>query len=364
LLASRVAQALEGRVTCESVWSELDELGFTGVDGLTPTAVRCAQQGSPDALVSYVLVPWQFLQGPSPASDTLALGPQLICVTEDALVYRPVPARAPRGDEAGVIARIEKAVDRALHVAELQQPVPEKLAAPVPEGLALISTVSRRHYVTLVAALPGSRVPQDDALRRVAPDRMIQLILTPDRGAPRTRWIAPSARESSSRKTGATTSTTSDSEPFRLSDAPYTPKTSPDTVLDYRARLAGVLETLPRASLDDLPALIRALDVQQRRARVDPGTWERGNVILGAAPRQYVPSDAALLESELGERIRSVLTAASAEEVRAVLTRAGNCATQIRYRFIGIRHVDVMGSGRFWYADERIERTVHLGAGR
>jgi hypothetical protein len=364
LVVEQVARALPGRAESDTAWSNLDALGLRARPGARPVAVRWRKPGSEATLVSYWFVPWQPLRAKAERLDVPMLGPQLLTVTELALVFGPVREGSAVGNEAGLARAIEQAVETALGVAAHQKELPTDFAAPVPESLRLLDCKSYAHYVTLTVAVPGSGLPQDAALQRIAPDRMIRVILTPDIGPRTTRWLAPveQAAESAPADPHAvpTSNPPRSQAPAGLEDAPYAPKTSPDTLLDYRPSLAERLRKLPDASLASLPALLGALAEQRRQAGRDPGRWEEGNPILGADPRQYVPSDAALLESEIGERIRRVAAGSSADPIRAVIAGAGLRRAPVEYHFIGIRHTDVMGSGRFFYAEERVERSVVL----
>jgi hypothetical protein len=199
----------------------------------------------------------------------------------------------------------------------------------------------RRHHVTLQVALPGSRLPSPEALQKIAPDKMIELHLVPDRGPATTRWHAP-PRTLQGTPSGAER---------RFAD--YAPKTSADTLLDYRGDLKARLDSLPPARLDSLPALLNALRWQKNLARRHPGRTEKGNPILGADEEQYVPSDEELLESEIGRRIAAVLKGADPADLK----KAG-IKGKISYRHIDFRHVDVMGSGRFFYTSA--PRTVTI----
>jgi hypothetical protein len=136
----------------------------------------------------------------------------------------------------------------------------------------------------------------------------------------------------------------------------YRPKTSADTVLDYRPQISARLEKLPEASLGNLPGLIGLLEDYRKKSRRNPGKTEEGNVILGADPQEYVPSDEELIQSEIGERIRKVVQAASP----AALKKAKLTARQVEYGAITYRHVDVMGSGRFFYASSPTKTIISL----
>jgi hypothetical protein len=132
--------------------------------------------------------------------------------------------------------------------------------------------------------------------------------------------------------------------------AGYEPKLSPDRVLDYRPMLGLEIDALPEARLEDLPALADALDVLIAAARDRAGDWEDGNLALGADLREYVPSDEELLAAELGQRIIALLDGADAEAVARIWSEAGRAGYRAAFPTFEFRHVDVMGSGRFFYA--------------
>ena len=140
----------------------------------------------------------------------------------------------------------------------------------------------------------------------------------------------------------------------------YQPKTSPDTLSDYRSSINGALSRLPPADLASLPALIDALQRAQRRALTSPGTWRDGNPGLGGEAREYVPSDEELIEAALGLRVADVIASTSAVERRERLSAGGVKLEVLRYHVIHVHHSDVMGSGRFFYASEPLEVVLAL----
>ncbi|MBN1610020.1 MAG: hypothetical protein JW940_25565 [Polyangiaceae bacterium] len=194
LVVEQVARALPGRTESNTECSELDALGLSAHPGARPVVVRWRKPGSKAAVVSYWFVPWQPLQAEE-RRDAPTLGPQLLTVTELALVFGPV---WEGNDEAALTRAIEQAVETALNVAALEKELPPDFAVPLPESLRLLDCKSFAHYVTLAVAVPGSRMPPDAALQRIAPDRMIRVILTPDIGPRTTRWLAPVGRAAES----------------------------------------------------------------------------------------------------------------------------------------------------------------------
>jgi hypothetical protein len=124
----------------------------------------------------------------------------------------------------------------------------------------------------------------------------------------------------------------------------YQPKTTPDTVADFRSSVMGDISALP----SEPAALAQAFIDWNGRAASNPGAFEDGAIMLGADEKQYVPSDAELVAHAAGDRLVAALASADAvakEAAEAVL------ATGSRdYKRFDFRHSDVMGSGRYFYA--------------
>ncbi len=100
---------------------------------------------------------------------------------------------------------------------------------------------------------------------------------------------------------------------------------------------------------------------QKERARATSGAWSDGNMILGADRREYEPSDEELLEGEIGSRLARAAAAAGAAKFEAAAKAAGLGPGELTYRTFEFRHVDVMGSGRFFYASAPAEKRLTVG---
>jgi hypothetical protein len=132
----------------------------------------------------------------------------------------------------------------------------------------------------------------------------------------------------------------------RASFPDYQPKTTPDTVVDFRPGVSGDIGALP----GDAAGLAQAFVEWKAKATASPGAFEPGAQQLGADAEEYVPSDAELVAAEAGKRLAGLLSggdAATREVVDAVL---GPDPAARSYKRFDFRHVDVLGSGRFFYA--------------
>ena len=131
----------------------------------------------------------------------------------------------------------------------------------------------------------------------------------------------------------------------------YVPKRTPDTVIDFRPELSQEIYHLPAATTENFPTLLRLFIDYQQRATNNPGHWIDGNVILGAKPREYQPSSEELLISEIGDRLRTILHTSPEEQIQKLLKKERISIYKIEYTRFTFTHVDVMGSGRFFYVD-------------
>ncbi len=130
----------------------------------------------------------------------------------------------------------------------------------------------------------------------------------------------------------------------------YRPKLTRDSLSDYRPSLAPKIASLTPATLAGLAGLVRVLEGYRAAARQNPGSWQNGHIYLGGNSREYRPSDAELMAFAAGSRIEQVLNGADAGNLKHTLSEAGLTGKTIEFPRFEFRHVDVMGSGRFFYA--------------
>ena len=290
------------------------------------------------------------------------------------------------------------------------QGIDESARLKIPEGVQTISVQSYPHYLDIQVAVPGSRLPSEMEWSESVQDKMIWLHLIPDRGEIKTSWIQarekpdscyasledslirlfkdtiqrtlqePNSRTDIYNQAGKTlrnlfcTSKSDVNDLFlkydnrlirwlRVHDAnsgssgietlfpDYEPKTSLDTALDYMPSLVQDFETIPGAKTGHIVKLIRLFAEWEKKAHCHPGTWEEGNVILGAREKEYRPSLEELVLAEIGERIQLILEGEQQEQARELI-RSSKIATSIVYfKMFTFTHVDVMGSGRFFYVE-------------
>ncbi|MEX2716704.1 MAG: hypothetical protein Q6353_014760 [Candidatus Sigynarchaeum springense] len=148
----------------------------------------------------------------------------------------------------------------------------------------------------------------------------------------------------------------------------YQPKRTPDTIHDYIGTWTcksgknpdDVLGKIPEATLDNLAAMVDLLAKYQEAAAKDPGKTVPGNVILGADPEEYVPSEAELVVSELGQAIASIVKKSKPGTIAERLKAAKTKSKAITFVPVLFTHVDVMGSGRFFYARKGTRVTIAI----
>jgi len=136
----------------------------------------------------------------------------------------------------------------------------------------------------------------------------------------------------------------------------YQPKTTADTVTDYRPGVAGDINGLP--PVGNPSALAQAFVDWKARAAAAPGAFEEGQVQLGANQQQYNPSDAELAAAEAGDRLSAALVGADDATKVSVSAVLGPDPAARNYKRFDYRHSDVMGSGRYFYASPPKDATI------
>ncbi|MHA1534686.1 MAG: hypothetical protein ACTSP8_08170 [Promethearchaeota archaeon] len=144
----------------------------------------------------------------------------------------------------------------------------------------------------------------------------------------------------------------------------YQPKISPDTLEDYLRKPSNVYKILGEIgepSINNLKTIITYFLKYNNAAENNPGGTRKGNVAIGADVDQYYPSEDELLVSELGKLIIQVTEIYSKQQMRTLKLKHQIKSQLINYHEITFRHVDVMGSGRFFYAEKAtIETKIEL----
>jgi len=138
----------------------------------------------------------------------------------------------------------------------------------------------------------------------------------------------------------------------------YEPKLTPDTIEDYLREPSKVYEILGEVgtpSSGNLKNMVKYFKKYVKKAIKSPGEYRKGNIAIGADFSQFYPSDEELITSQLGKMIEEIVNSHSREEFEKVKEQEGIKSQKIEFNEIYFRHVDVMGSGRFFYAEKRPE---------
>lgn len=355
-------------------------------------------------LVEYDIIPWtDFLINQNENNSVaLSLTKDLIVVTEYAVIYKTHQTAASSAEELNGIETFDNMLKAIMNVEALNKLQAEELS--IPEDVQIISAKVYNYYVELEMAIPGSQLPEKDEWRKVCNDRMLHLHLVPDIGDIKTSWIKTetdimnvyykSVEDSllaifnnaideaitypNNRNEIYEKSKIAIREQFNSANSyvnflydryeqrlhkwllldfneqpyptekkifgDYEPKRTPDTLLDYAPELAEIFSKLPPANKENLTDLIFLFEQFKLEADQNPGTWEDGNIVLGANPKEYKPSNEELILNEIGNRIKSI--------VDKNIDQTDEEHKTLHYKNFTVTHVDVMGSGRFFYIEQ------------
>lgn len=139
----------------------------------------------------------------------------------------------------------------------------------------------------------------------------------------------------------------------------YEPKMTPDTIYDYPKtpkEVIDILSEIGTPTLDKLAEILTLFKKYKKEAKKNPGQYIQGNIALGAAEKEFIPSKGELLVSELGKMIRSILQQHSKKEISQWKKKEKISSQKITFTEITFTHSDVMGSGRFFYAEKKPEK--------
>lgn len=151
----------------------------------------------------------------------------------------------------------------------------------------------------------------------------------------------------------------------------YEPKRTPDTIFDFGlppdSKIIKIFNKLdvnrsglfPTMELKSLKTAINLFHKYVEEAEKNLGEFREGNPILGAPEEEYIPSEAALIVSELGKLIQNLMFNAPRKDWDDYVKKNGLENQELIYHEIEFDHMDVMGSGRFFYA-HRVEERYRL----
>lgn len=139
----------------------------------------------------------------------------------------------------------------------------------------------------------------------------------------------------------------------------YEPKITSDTIEDYLrgpSKVYDILAEVGEVSSRNLKRIVKYFKKYVKKAIIKPGGSRKGNIAIGADFNQYYPSEEELLASELGKMVEKIVNSHSREDFEKVKEQEGIKSQKIEFNEIYFRHVDVMGSGRYFYAEKRPEK--------
>lgn len=369
----------------------------------------------------YNCIPWTDFTIPAGRADgsDLVIGDSFITVSEYCIVYQSFPPRALTKAEKEDAEAFDGELKRIINYPADHHLQEEELNIPL--EAREISHEVYRYFVDLQVAVPGSRLPEYGEWKNICTDRMLHLRLVPDMGRIEELWIKTGTdpaeafdkkkrdgevrrifsgalekaladpdsleavqeewgrrlselQESTERlkerlmrwlavDTGETITPEGPSSVFPSKDnifGDYEPKETEDTAQDYMPGIGEELARLPPSAPENLYVMLRLFVTYKERALRDPGEWTEGNLLLGARPKEYVPSRAELLCAELGDRIRQVVGSLSPETAAGIFAKEDMGISNLEYTRFSFTHADVMGSGRFFYVENMEKINIPL----
>lgn len=410
-LALQLFHKAEGSNITEIIteWDNTDRIGMYAPAGKQALYITLASAGSKKELCTYILIPWQELYDKTNDTSFAALSMlyEFITVNEFAIVYRYQPPSIPE-DFRGMVKKFTQYAGTLFAASDGNKILNEQQGISTPDSVRIIQLREYPFYTVQEVAVPGSAAVNPDVKEPLIPGKMTRQILVPDQGPVKSSWIvngSPSLETCAIKKDIGFRKIFTDNLKMCLADpsqkdnlydlakdeiiaassdcndsgatelrmttilkrclnkkesrnyisaeelfADYQPKTTPDVATDYMYELVSEFRIVPPADTSNAEDLLGLFKIYYKAAKRNPGKWEDGNMILGAKPKEYIPTKEELVLDEIGERIRKVAESCKpqtlAEKTKVKMPK------KIKYRHFTFTHSDVMGSGRFFYVDK------------
>ncbi|MCF8239966.1 MAG: WG repeat-containing protein, partial [Melioribacteraceae bacterium] len=372
------------------------------------------------SLIHYTVIPWQNVREykiGNELQDPIMMQ-NILTVTDYAIILYSEDAAVNNDEDKELVSRFHEAFKKVINFEENQNEVDE-LSIELPNTVQVISLKEYQNYINLEFAEPGSDMSFINEIGNLSDRKMIYLTITPEIGPVKRMWVKPDnpfidtyylsveknlldlfksaihksitdidkrveifhgAIEKLRELFNAANSYVNllfERYENRLSDwlfcsesqainypgdknifTDYQPKKTPDTIIDFMPQLSEEFEQLPSSDLNNLIPLINLFIKYEKLAETNPGEWYEGNIILGAKEREYLPSKEELILSEIGNRINQITQINNSFTIKQMIKSANISLDRLNYKEYTVIHYDVMGSGRFFYIEEIINKIV------
>ncbi len=396
-------------------WISLKDLSLESNEADSALLIKLKLKGNYPQEVSktIVLVPRVEIY-PKIDENSISILPSLYTVTKDAVVFQYIESDTVEKtlQETGIFDSLD-----TLFQFKLNQTAEENPKNKIPEGYQTIKFNSYPNYVDINIAKPGSKPVDLKEISDAFPGKMIHVTVTPDMGKVMSYWVKGKTDPNNdvnliqSKISGALERCKENSNEENRKNAyidanneidgvlnkylasydadkeyyqdllkryllirgkvviyptmegvfgDYQPKLTPDSATDYMPSIAETLDSLPSATEENIVVLAQEFIKYQKLVSKNPGEWIEGNVILGAKPKEYKATKDELILNEIGNRMNEVLKNTDYKILQKQLKDAGIKQDKFEYTNFTFIHMDVMGSGRFFYVENMEKKCLTI----
>ncbi len=329
-----------------------------------------------------------------------------LTVNEFAVIYEEAIQEPDLPKSKTLLPYVNK-VQQILGVEQNNKPTEKHDNYTTPDGIQVIQSQVFPQYVELQVAKTGSASIDYASIKKLFPHKMILLSVIPDTGKVRQVWLSngdtdfpPAFFKIQDQVTKQLTAFLTEDKPVTsnrihelkqqikefmeqnhafnqetydfldtfidrilLWEEPktfsgYQPKQTPDKVADFMPQLANRVNQLPVAEPDNLGELTILFKKYRKTAKKNQGRWVEGNIVLGAKPKEYQPTEDELMFGEIGSRLVTILNKVDKNEWPNLWKQQKLKNKKLAFTRFSFIHYDVMGSGRFFYVDTMKKVTV------
>ncbi|NQU88778.1 MAG: hypothetical protein HQ541_23795 [Mariniphaga sp.] len=367
-------------------------------DNILVVDIRLKEGSMP--LKKLILIPWKDVYYSQNKNNPIGAQLSVFTITREVMVFE-IPQSGYEQNSAS--SALQKSINDFFEYKKNSTQL-DKFTS-IPDSYQILDFKEYPNFVTLSIAKPGSKQVNPTEIAYLFPNKMIQLNIIPDYGKINSSWIKGGHREIPKVITNIFFSSLekalkeSNAENRQLIykraledlrkesagiyyesllskmlfidnsvDEPaienifgdYQPKLSPDNAVDFMPDILPDVESLPSPNLENLKVLADLFFKHQVLVQQNPGEWVEGNLILGAQPKEYIPTKEELILDEIGERINFIIKQFALKKIKKTLLKKGFWKKEFCYTHFTFIHYDVMGSGRFFYIDTMEKRCFKL----
>lgn len=333
---------LNEKTKIKTYWDNIERINIKSLKNIKGLFIDITNKETDELIMGLILIPWQdmIISGLPDNIPSVPMPVVLYAVTPFSVIYKYCSADNST-DNKKINEILSANINKLFDTDYCIKTINEQNSFSTPDGIQVISFKEYPYYINLQVSISGSTPIHPKVIKKMYKNKMIFLSLIPEIGTVKTQWL----------KSVDTEISISELPDNKNVFADYEAKITPDNLIDFSPSLYNTVNNLPYAKPENLSELLVLYKEYSRKARRNKGSWEDGNIVLGAQEKEYLPSEDELLLGEIGERILEIKNSLEKVRIKKIIKKGKAKIRNIKFLKFTFIHYDVMGSGRFFYVD-------------